>query len=40
MTYVISVLNMVHTFYLENGGLGIVETNHIFPQKEDYYHVK
>ena len=40
MTYVISVLNMVRSLYLETRGLGIVVTNHIFLQKENHYHVK
>ena len=40
MTSFMSVLNMVHTFYLETRGLGIVKMNHIFLQKENYYHMK
>ena len=40
MTYVISVLNMIRTVYLETWVLGIVDTNHIFLQKDNHYHVK
>ena len=33
ITYVITVQNMVRNYSLETWGLGIVDTNHILPQK-------
>ena len=40
MNYDISVIKTVQTFDLENGGSGILETNHIYLQNENYYNVK